>query len=450
MILPISRIPSHSYSIANSSTNRSPLNVHVLGGTIACDEHDVACTQASRDPQKVLLPEPGKIRRIIEGEVPASVMDRVQFDSKKNYSESSPVIDSADLNVAILMQNIADVREMTKQQTNILLVCGTDNAAYLMQALAEGVNPEWLGDNNIIVVVSQKHAPHIPENASGPVCPPGTEAVDNITNAIYLGTRKEMEGRIGLYCGGKRGVLLAPRGLVKANTESLQPFGCRYRAIAKSDDSEVPNWQFTRKGPEDIPRGRSHKYKLSPGVENWGFSPTSDYGNLPAAMAGMMAMRKGSGNVRAFSRIAEMIQNFREGSMRRRNDCNAIVVQAPGSANLRQNEEELACVNEAGEIGVKGGVPVVLISDPLQPHWAKGGFIYGGDFELMRQQMDKAAGGVGRSPVLSGGKLSLPEAQLVASQSTYRGRNKHKHGGRDLVEYVRKCFADYEARLRGQ
>lgn len=430
----------------NSSINRSPLNVHVLGGTIACDEHDVADKEAIADSRKVLLPESGKIRRMIASEVPKDVMDRVDFDPQINYSESSPVIDSADLDVALLMETIKHVRSMTRDKSNILLVSGTDNAAYLMQALAEGVDPERLGDNNIIVVVSQRHAPHIAEGNSEPVCPHGTEAVDNLTNAIYLGTRKEMEGRIGLYCGGKRGVLLAPRGLVKQNTDSVQPFKGRFRAIAKSDENEVPNWQFTSKKHEDIPRGRKHVYKLSPGVENWGFGPTSDYGNLVAAMAGMMAMRKG-GETGVSQKIRDVLSRLWNVS-KRRNDFNAIVVQAPGSGNLRQDEDELSCVNEAGEVGVHGGVPVVLISDPLQPHWVKDTFMYGGDFALMRQQLDKSAGGKGKSPVLSGGKLSLPEAQLVASQSTYRGRDKHKLRGRELIDYVSKCFADYEEFLR--
>ena len=421
--------------------------MHVLGGTIACEEHD-AVDNESLSGKKVLLPESGKIRRLIENEVPDTVMDRVDFSPDGDYTESSPVIDSSDLNVQILMETLDHTRKMTKQKANILLVSGTDNAAHLMQALAEGVNPDTLGDNNIIVVVSQKHAPHIPEDATSPVCPPGTEAVDNLTNAIYLSTRAEMAGRIGLYCGGKHGALLAPRGLVKADTASVQPYRGRYRKIAKveDDDSPIPNWQFASKKPEDVPRGRSHKYKLASGIENWGFGPTSDYGNLPAAMAGMMAMRRGSASD---SRVRQMLNAIWRMSTRR-SDFNAMVVQAPGSGNLRQNEDELSCVNEAAEIGLAGGVPVVLISDPLQPHWAQGDFMYGGDFELMREQMDKAAGGEGKSPVLSGGKLSLPEAQLIASQSAYRGRQKHKYAGGDLVQYVRKSFEDYEKFLRGE
>jgi L-asparaginase/Glu-tRNA(Gln) amidotransferase subunit D len=431
----------------DSLPERRPLKVHVLGGTIACEEHDAPkCATSGKGTAKVLLPESGKIRRIIENEVSDSVKGRVHFRSHRDYSESDPVIDSSDLNVQILMETVDHVREMTKEKANIILVSGTDNAAYLMQALAEGVNPKTLGDNNIIVVVSQTHAPHIPADAKEPVCPPETEAVDNMTNAIYLSTRAEMAGRIGLYCGGKRGVLLGPRGLVKTDTESKQPYRGRYRVIAKADDSHIPNWQFATKKPEDSPRGRPHKYRLASGIENWGFGPTSDYGNLPAAMGGMMAMRKGSG----VSNPVRNLINKLWGVSKRRSDFNAMVVQAPGSGNLRQNEEELACVNEAAEIGLAGGVPVVLISDPLQPHWAQGNFMYGGDFELMREQMDTAAGGEGQSPVLSGGKLSLSEAQLIASQSTYRGRNKHRHKGRDLVDYVSKSFTDYEGFLRGE
>ena len=104
----------------------------------------------------MLLPQPGKIRSLIENQVPDRVMSMVDLVA---YSEADPIVDSAELNVGLLMQSVEDIRKRTRRGANLLIASGTDNVPYLMHALAEGVPREMLGDRNIIVVVSQTHAP---------------------------------------------------------------------------------------------------------------------------------------------------------------------------------------------------------------------------------------------------------------------------------------------------
>ena len=418
------------------SSHRHPLEVRVFGGTISCDEHLVEDPMRRGGRKKnVLLPQPGKILSLIKHEVSGRVRDMVDI---VEYSEADPIIDSAELDTNLLMESVEDIRERTKRNANILIASGTDNVVYLMQALAEGVDPDVLGENNIIVVVSQTHAPSIPEGAGPPVCQPSCGAVDNLTNAIYLTTKEKMRGRIGLYCGG---VLLPPRGLIKIDTKDPQPFRCRFTEIGISENPPERDWHIGERKLAHLPRGREHKYQLANGIESWGFDPLSDYGNLPAAMEGMIGRKQGSGTT---------------DSSRQRNEFNAVVVQAPGSSNLRQSEEELACVNEAAEIGLEADVPVVLISDPLQPHGSGEGeraersFVYGGDFALMREHLDRAAGGRGKSPVLSGGKLARPETKLLVSQAVCRGMRIHGYHGRELLKYVQTAFADYESYLAGE
>ena len=431
----------------NGNQDRHPLDVYVLGGTISCDEHEVKRSKKKGGPKKVLLPEPGKIHRMIEEAVPDSVMDKMKM---RSYSEADPLVDSAECHASDLMKTVQEVRTITRRKSNILIASGTDNVVYLMHALAEGVRPEQLGDNNIIVVVSQTHAPNLADNADAEnVWNTNMEPIDNLTNAIHLSSRPEMQGRIGLYCGGE---LLPPRGLVKVDTANPQPFRCRFRNIADSERPPERDWYINPRKNQDIPRGKEHPYVLADGVEGWGFDPLSDYGNLPAAMEGMILRRNGGSGVSAVIRAAIDKAMRRPGSGRK-TDFNAMVVQAPGSGNLRQNEDELACVNEAGEIGLYSDIPVVLISDPLQSL----GFgdddsdlIYGGDFDLMREHLDKAAGGMGKSPVLSGGKLSRAEAKLLVSQAVMRGKRNHKLKGQDLLDYVQKTLIDYESFLRGE
>ena len=383
---------------------------------------------------------------MIEEVVPEKVMSKVNL---RSYTEADPIVDSADFDVNTLIKTVQEVRTMTRRKSNILIVSGTDNVVYLMHALAEGVRPDHLGDNNIIVAVSQTHAPHIPANTpADQVCTPDMEPIDNLTNAIYLSALGKLNGRIGLYCGG---VLLPPRGLIKYDTADPQPFHCRFRPIATSKNPPEREWAIVPRQNMDVPRGKDHTYLLEPGTEGWVYDPTSDYGNLPAAMEGMILRREGGSGVSAVMRAAIDKVMRRPGSGRKV-DFNAMVVQAPGSSNLRQNEDELACVNEAGEIGLHSGIPVVLISDPLQ----SAGFgndedyIYGGDFDLMREHLDKAAGGPGRSPVLSGGKLCRAEAKLLVSQAVMRARRKHKHKRQDLLDYVQDALTNYEKFLRGE
>ncbi|KKW38947.1 MAG: hypothetical protein UY85_C0018G0011 [Candidatus Peribacteria bacterium GW2011_GWB1_54_5] len=420
---------------SNGFSHRHPLEVRVFGGTISCEEHEADDSRRGRR-KRVLLPQPGKIRSLIENQVPDRVMSMVDLVA---YSEADPIVDSAELNVGLLMQSVEDIRKRTRRGANLLIASGTDNVPYLMHALAEGVPREMLGDRNIIVVVSQTHAPaDLPVTRYDESPPPACEPVDNLTNAIYLSTRDEMRGRIGLYCGG---VLFPPRGLVKIDTKDPQPFHCRFDQMGISERPPQRDWHIVESEPAHLPRGMKHKYELADGIESWGFDPLSHYGNLPAAMEGMICRKQGGGLLEKSPR---------------KTDFNAMVVQAPGSSNLRQSEEELACVNEAAEIGLEADVPVVLISDPLQPHSSgedeggRGGFIYGGDFALMREHLDKAAGGTEKSPVLSGGKLARPEAKLLVSQAVRRGVQVHGHHGKKLLEYVQLAFADYESYLAGR
>jgi len=417
----------------HGSSHRQPLEVRVFGGTISCDEHEVDDSRRGRR-KRVLLPEPGKVLRLIKEQVSGRVMDIVDLVA---YSEAEPIIDSSELNVDLLMQSVEDIRERTRSGANLLIASGTDNVVYLMHALAEGVQPETLEERNIIVVVSQTHAPSAPERTRYSGCPlPACEAVDNLTNAIYLTTREEMCGRIGLYCGG---ALFPPRALVKIDTKDPQPFRCRFAEMGISERPPQRDWHIAEREPAHLPRGRQHKYELANGIESWGFDPLSDYGNLPAAMEGMIRRKRGGGAMDSSQKEA---------------DFNAMVVQAPGSSNLRQSEADLACVNEAAEIGLEADVPVVLISDPLQPHSSgeeesRGrNYIYGGDFALMREHLDRAAGG--KSPVLSGGKLARPEAKLLVSQAVRRGLQVHGRRGKKLLEYVQGAFADYESFLAGR
>ena len=419
------------------SSHRHPLEVRVFGGTISCDEHLVEDPMRRGGRKKnVLLPQPGKIRSLIENQVPDRVMSMVDLVA---YSEADPIVDSAELNVGLLMQSVEDIRKRTRRGANLLIASGTDNVVYLMHALAEGVPRGMLGERNIIVVVSQTHAPaNLPVTRYDEFPPPACEPVDNLTNAIYLTTKEKMRGRIGLYCGG---VLLPPRGLIKIDTKDPQPFRCRFTEIGISENPPERDWHIGERKLAHLPRGREHKYQLANGIESWGFDPLSDYGNLPAAMEGMIGRKQGSGTT---------------DSSRQRNEFNAVVVQAPGSSNLRQSEEELACVNEAAEMGLEADVPVVLISDPLQPHGSGEGeraersFVYGGDFALMREHLDRAAGGRGKSPVLSGGKLARPETKLLVSQAVCRGMRIHGYHGRELLKYVQTAFADYESYLAGE
>lgn len=408
------------------------LQVHVLGGTIACGESKQEVEFDSRrhkSPDEafeiVVEPVQGKIREMVTHDVSPAV--RNEFAQIK-CTEERKIIDSAEYDVKHLMRIVHNVRtHLEENGTSMVIPCGTDSAASLTHCLAEGIPPELLGDNSLVVVVSQTHAsPNRPDGHVGPFYDSQSEPVFNLTNSIYLTTRKECRGRIGLCCGR---VLHAPRGLQKVDAVGTDRYAFYYRfpEQAKADNQIVPNWQFESPRPEDLPRGKKHKYVLASGIETCIFGPTSDYQNLANAMRGML-LASPSG-------------------------LQGMIVQAPGTSNLRQGRRDLMALNDAAEFGADHGVPMVLISDPLQAQWHnmsrdedEEDVVYGGALAVVRSVLDEAAGG--KTSIIDGEQLSRTEATLLTSAAVARAREQHHYSGREIVEYIERYLRLYQQYIR--
>lgn len=417
----------------------SQVEVYTLGGTIACGEYvrrDGALVLYDRnlhgDEELVELhPQPGKIAAMVRRDVAERLVQEYFGGSRENIrcSEAEVILDSAEYRAAHLEQIVRDVRrKLQESMRSLVLLAGTDNAASLMHVLAEGVSPALLGDRAIVVAVAQHHAsPNAPAEATEQFYPDDSEPVFALNNALYLAVCAEMRGRIGLLCGRE---LYGPRGILKIDAVGDQPFFSRFAKIARASEDPVPRWYFRERTPDQLPRGRAHEYLLTDGVEVWPLTLTSSYANLPAAINGMLAGKK---------------------------RLRGLILQAPGSANLRQDEEELRHLVRAAERAAKAGVPIVVISDPLQKRRGTfgedtGGGVYGGNLEVLRPRLEELAwrssgkkgkGRRGALPIINGGELSRTEAALLTSAAVECAREQHGYRGKDIVEYTEEYLRSY-------
>jgi len=425
-----------------SEHDKPGVHVYVLGGTIACGEHRVPVTFDPRrhaSPEEafetVTEPEPGRIKQLIDFGVAAGTKQKC---GHIEYEEAQPIVDSAEYTTRHLMQIVKDVRErLARHSMNMLLTCGTDSAAAVMHVLAEGIPSELLGDRRIIVAVSQEHAKIEETTAEGqPVFQPHCEPVDNLNNALFLSTWKSIRGSIGLCCGH---VLHAPRGLQKVDAvgKEREVFQGRFPLMAWADDSPVPVWQSDRPMPYQFPRGKDHAYLLEEGVETWPLGTTSHYGNLYRAILGM-------------TECCRMHCDHQEECVLPGHQLRGIVLQAPGTGNLRQNPVDLRALGEAAVIAGKHGVPIVLLSDPMQTDRRKWyedrrrETVYGGDLSVVRGKIQDAVGEGKKAHIIHGGELAREEARLLVSAAVARARHQHKLEGEDIVRYTEQYLQGYQ------
>jgi L-asparaginase/Glu-tRNA(Gln) amidotransferase subunit D len=401
---------------------RSPnLYIKVYGGTIAAEAED----RVSKIPSDngdfeevinlVTAPKRGKIKELLDYEVPQKEKDRYP---EIIVEEADVFLDSGDFEVDTIERMVQDIRENLRTRMGNFIICmGTDAAAYAGQAIADGISRDHLGsDRNIIIAVAQQSSPPRPRNAVGKMDQQGSDAARNLTNAIYLSTEEGMKGQIAMLVGN---MLRPARGLRKINTEGSDPFQSRYREIAHSDNSPVPDWSWSYRNPPNVtrPAGLSERYKLLPGVETVGVDPISNYQNLTNMITGALT----------------------SGYTGRDQTLNGIVLQAPGSRNLRTNDRDKGYIREMANIAAEHGIPVAIISDPMQPgRTGNKGTVYAGDASLI--------GG----KIIDGGKLILAEAKLQMSNALYYAKKKLGLTKEDVLTFVQEQLDLYSMFVRSE
>jgi|GEM_PF-2520553 hypothetical protein len=403
-----------------------------LGGTISCSEF-IPGTDTLFDPNKhtdvpqvEVRPERGKIEALMRDHVDSKTLER--FPTTINYKEDDVLKDSAEYTVTDLMRIVRNVRADLRKSKNRsqILTAGTDNAAPLVQAIAEGVPKDLLGDRSIIIAVSNDHVGNVSQPTNK------HPAIVSLVNSLYLSTRTdEIKGRIGL-CTGLN--LFAPRGLVKSSTKG-EAFHSRFTPIANAKDLPQPEWAYTLPiRPCDKPSGQEHDYLLAPGIETVKLSWASEYENTLTALAAQLNP----------GLVGSMFERLRFKKEKRK--LNGVVMQAPGTGNLNQNEESLSYIVDATEMAAKEGVPVILIADPVQPQDFNpndnlaGG--YGGSFALIKPILDKLSP-TGASLLIDGEDLTHTEATSLLSAAVARATEHHGYKGFYVIEYTQSYVDNY-------
>lgn len=414
-------------------------HVHVLGGTISAGEYigedelffpEVHGSRASHIEEIIIRPQRGKIDQMLRTDIPQNTKD---LFANISCSEANELVDSADYDVKHLMRIVREVRALLATDLgHLILPSGTDTAAFLLHALADGIPSSLLGERNILVVVSQKHAsipgsPNRPESYEGQYYPSEIEAVASLHRALVVSLKEKMRGRIGLCCGDR---VLPPRGLQKVNAVGDDPFYCRFRDQAFETKEEPRRWMFELPRPVDCPRGKEEDYTLIDGVEVVNLGPTSNLKNLPAMVWGAL-------HPSFLRRIA-----FRP----KQTQLRGLVVQVPGQSNLRQKRADLQQISVTAEISAKEGIPVVVISDPLQSqsHYApstESTARYAGNLAVVQPLLDRLV--QGGSHLVDGGDLSRAEATILTSAAVAKAREHRQYKGPDIVRYVQDAFERY-------
>ncbi len=424
-------------------TGDQNVRVHVLGGTIVCGDWvgDELFDEAKHGPRETCdaikaNPVSGKAQAMLQ-DFSSEVWKHV---GNIRLTEADKLRDSAEYDPAMLMRMIKEMRrvvaDLTPEEAGVVFTFGTDTGAFLAHAAVEGIPQKILGNKSLIIATSQHYAvPNRPEGHRGPFYPAGTEAVENFESAVYLATREEMRGRIGLCCGDS---LHGPRGLHKINAIDRHPFVSKYPNIAENSKSGAleHRWHFNVENRRDFqPRERNNEFILSlGGVEDMSLTPTSNYENLVSAMAGMTNPEGAMKSLSLPRRLYSWLRGVKLG--RAQKDFCGLVVQAPGLSNLRKSNADLQKINAAAEIGAFAGAPLVIISDPLQTFVGVESGItrYGTSLSGMRRRLDQLSFGA-ESHVIDGGSLTRTEATMLMSQAVAEA-SRDGLKGKAVVQYV--------------
>lgn len=378
------------------------LYIKVFGGTLASEKNEAAN----------IVPKRGKVLELLEHEVSQYEKDRY---GDIVVEEEEPFLDSADARAETIESMVSGVRaHVRKRAAPLLIVTGTDTAAHFLQALADGLPPDQLGDSRIMTVVAQKASPKRPKSAVGSIGQEGSDAANNLTNALYLLSALKTRGQISLCCGN---ALFPARGLIKEQLASRQPFACRYGPLAISDQAVVPNWTFQQPPISNADRaaGAAGRYKLLPNISTFTLTPFTDYRRLPKLVVEPPGPDSDSPN--------------------------CVILEVPGNRNVRQKEVmDRESFRKAVDVGARNGIPIVVVSETMQQHAVGNGIQdkYKGDVSMVD------------GPVVDGGRLTRIEVEVVVSNSLHLARKSDNLSGPQVVERVRRDLQMYMDFVEGR
>ncbi len=395
-------------------SNGNNLRIIVFGGTGAGE--DVSDDAKVKD----IRPKRGKVEEVLHHNVGAEVKGLFR---SIDVEEADPFQDSGEARCDTIEGNVNTLREHVRRRVGkTIVIVGTDNAAEIIQAVADGIDPEKLENNSILFTIAMEAVPKRRRN--NPASLLSSDFPGNLTNAIYLSSRDELEGKMALYCDGN---LFAPRGLHKVlANDTFQPFISRYESVTTGSNPPVYNWSrfnidvdsgTKQQRPRNVlrPTGTSGRFKLLPGIESVTADALSNYRNLVAFIKG----------------------GILEGTL------NGFVLQLPGIAYARRDQkEDMRNIMEAASIAYDAGVPFIVISDPDQRQ-------VGTDrVQTIAATPTFYRGSVGRTDIeksiINCSPLSLAETKIRVAESAYRSVKYKQLHGSDIVDDVRLDLDAYQ------
>jgi L-asparaginase/Glu-tRNA(Gln) amidotransferase subunit D len=380
------------------------LYIKVFGGTLA-SEKDKATG--------FTVPKHGKVDELVKYQLPRDIRDLYRSII---VEEEGVFLDSANYRANSLEAMVAAARKHFRGRSgNLLGVCGTDGLEAGSHACADGLTQELMGDASFNIVVAQRAGPERPPNTIWPIDQQGTDAARNLMHGIYHSTLAETRGKVTVTAHDS---LFSARGLRKINTAKPQPFESRYDPLLQcaNVEAELPRWLPGRLSDETrndaLPTSTGGRFNLVQGIETMTLDTLADYQNLLAFMDG----------------------GIRRGTLK------GVVVQVLGSSNPRDYPEDKAALLEAAEMGEPHSIPVIIVSEPVQPRKPKNG-----------KKRSMYAGHVSRlgGKVINGGELTKTETKLVAAQVLHRVMRVEGRTGEEVRRLVAAALCEYEQFVNG-
>lgn len=407
--------------------SKPDVGVYVLGGTLTCGH---VFKEGDQFIEK--KPIPMKVLDMITRGVDPATRAKV---GNILYKEAPSLMDSGQYTMQDIQNAVRDIRALLSAHRGLswMVPMGTDNAAAMMQALAEGIPPDILNDGMILGLATNDYAELQPgENYSAAKHDP----VRVLTDGLYIIAEKRhiLKGHIGLLTPFN---LYSPRGLAKAAMEGRKNFLTRFSTFGDATgNADYPHWGFDPLPRVcNLPRGGPDDLLLAHAIQSWDLGVGSEYETFLDGMKGILE---------------------RPWKWDPRSGLSGIVLMTPAGSFRMSDRSALSQLAEGIELAAEHGVPAVHVAKPVQhvytPYDAHPSpdlpAYYTGHFASVKAELDRLLD-TGQSSIIDGGDMSEMEAKIMVAKIVARARVQIGLIGRDVVIYAASKLEEYLNEIDG-
>ncbi len=136
--------------------------------------------------------------------------------------------------------------------------------------------------------------------------------------------------------------------------------------------------------------------------------------------------------VDAMTNFANIVAMIEGAILSNRRTLNGLIIEAPGSRNLRSNARDRKYLRQILDLALEKGIPISILGQPMQPFHKHGvsQAVYMGSADLL--------GG----PIMPGGELMSTEAKIVMSIALREAQTAEMNPS-ETITHVREAIKKY-------